>query len=241
MRMPSGGRNGRRGLRPTPRKISEDRRDDLIEKVFLGELTPREAEEQARKEGLPKLAGEADPSIFNPMSEPDWTLLMAVAWIVFRDDHQVRLCADEYRTKCTDFAPFEKEGKTTYYLKTRDPVSRLHLDMTDASFDQHRRHVEMDVNQAITELRQSCGGKYNCQRKAERGRHSIDALLWIDLKIFPHNKDPGTVVSEKVRDESVLLPREKVIKIWPAKASGSAKRQGPRGPRPKKHRRPLMR
>ena len=82
---------------------------------------------------------------------------MAVAWIVFRDDHHVRLCADEYRTKCTDFAPFEKEGKTTYYLKTRDPVSRLHLDMTYASFDQHRRHVEMDVNQAITELRAKFG------------------------------------------------------------------------------------
>ena len=62
-------------------KTPQDRRDDLIEKLLRGELNPQQAENQAREQGLGRLAGNADPSVFDPMTKALWTPLMGFAWI----------------------------------------------------------------------------------------------------------------------------------------------------------------
>ena len=56
-------------------------RDELIEEVEYGRMSPAEAEAEAAKLSLGPLAATPDPRQFNPMDEVGWTLPMTVAWI----------------------------------------------------------------------------------------------------------------------------------------------------------------
>ena len=47
-------------------------RDDLITMVQRGEMTPVDAESQAKRLGLGPLASEPDPNDYDPMREPFW-------------------------------------------------------------------------------------------------------------------------------------------------------------------------
>jgi hypothetical protein len=74
-------------------------RDEVLERVFRGEITPDEAEHEAARLGLPPFARTPDPAQFNPMCEPWWTLGMAVAWIIWRTPTAVRRVWSDYRRK----------------------------------------------------------------------------------------------------------------------------------------------
>ena len=78
-------------------------RDNLITLVQRGEVTPADAESQAKQLGLDPLASEPDPIDYDPMREPFWTLPMAVAWIAYRTQEAVRNWWDEYRRECWDW------------------------------------------------------------------------------------------------------------------------------------------
>jgi hypothetical protein len=56
-------------------------RDAMVQR---GEMTPADAESEAKRQGLGKLASEPDPNDYDPMREPFWTLPMTVAWIAYR-------------------------------------------------------------------------------------------------------------------------------------------------------------
>src|SRR5262245_22120899 len=75
-------------------------RDSMIDKVRYGELTPDQAEAEAARLGIGKLAAKPDVSKFDPMKEPWWTLPMAVAWIAWRSPSAVREWWDPYRSEC---------------------------------------------------------------------------------------------------------------------------------------------
>jgi hypothetical protein len=75
--------------------IREATRDDLITMVQRGEMTPENAESEAKRVGLGLLASEPDPNDYDPMREPFWTLSMA--WIAYRTQDAVRNWWDEYR------------------------------------------------------------------------------------------------------------------------------------------------
>ncbi|MCO6409052.1 hypothetical protein [Hoeflea alexandrii] len=78
-------------------------RNTLIAEVHFGRMTPGEAEEAAKTQGLMPLAEKPDPALFNPMDEPTWTLAMAVGWIVWRTPEAVRDNWDDYRLECWDW------------------------------------------------------------------------------------------------------------------------------------------
>jgi hypothetical protein len=77
-----------------------DTRDSLIRKALRGDISPDDAEAEAKRLGLGPLARKPNESDFDPMIEPSWTLPMAVYWIVWRRPRQVLLCWDKYRLKC---------------------------------------------------------------------------------------------------------------------------------------------
>jgi hypothetical protein len=81
----------------------EPTRDDLITMVQRGEMTPDDAEAEAKRLGLDPLAAEPDPNDYDPMREPFWTLPMAVAWIAYRTQDAVRNWWNEYRKECWDW------------------------------------------------------------------------------------------------------------------------------------------
>jgi hypothetical protein len=77
-----------------------DNRETLIGKASRGEISSDVAEAEAERLGVGPLARKPRESSFDPMSEPWWTLPMAIAWIAWRRPRQVVLCWDEYRLKC---------------------------------------------------------------------------------------------------------------------------------------------
>ena len=82
----------------------EDRgRDDLIDDVQNGRMSPEAAEEEAARLGLPPLARVPDPASYNPMCETWWTLVMAIAWIAWRSPRKVCKFCDTYRRECCDW------------------------------------------------------------------------------------------------------------------------------------------
>ena len=78
-------------------------RDDLIDQVMHGRMTPEEAEAEATRLGLGKLASEPCSDAFDPMRETWWSLPMTVAWIAWRKPDKVRAYWDKYRRECWDW------------------------------------------------------------------------------------------------------------------------------------------
>jgi hypothetical protein len=87
------------------------RRDDLIEDVKYGRMTPGEAEAEAVRLGLGPLASKPDRLSFNPTGETCWTLPMAVAWIAWRSPDWVREVWDAYRRECWGWQPHSLPGE----------------------------------------------------------------------------------------------------------------------------------
>ncbi|GAB5461079.1 hypothetical protein [Hoeflea alexandrii] len=57
-------------------------RDELIDRVSYGEMTPDEAEAEAKRLGYELFARVPDPNDFVPSREAQWTLPMAVSWVL---------------------------------------------------------------------------------------------------------------------------------------------------------------
>jgi hypothetical protein len=66
-------------------------RDVLISKVQHGELTPEQAEAEAAANSLPPFEKTPDLAEYDPLMESRWTLVMAVAWIAWRDSASARV------------------------------------------------------------------------------------------------------------------------------------------------------
>lgn len=65
-------------------------RDDLLGAVADGVLAISEAEDRAKLLGLGPLNPDPDPAEYDPGKEVAWSLLMALAWIAWRDIDRVR-------------------------------------------------------------------------------------------------------------------------------------------------------
>jgi hypothetical protein len=92
---------------PPPGPCTPDPRDEILDRVFRGELTPDEAESEAARRGLRPLAQTPGPAEFNPLSEPWWTLGMTAAWIIWRTPTAVRRVWSDYRRKVIEWhGPF---------------------------------------------------------------------------------------------------------------------------------------
>jgi hypothetical protein len=69
----------------------------ILAKVRDGELSPQAAEEWATTRRRPPFAGKPDPQGLDPMTEPLWTIPMALAWFIWRTKDAVIETMDEYR------------------------------------------------------------------------------------------------------------------------------------------------
>ena len=113
--------------------MSHDPRDELLDAVQYGRMKPEEAETKLEELGLPPLARQPDPAMFNPMSEVWWTLPMAVSWIAWRSHEDVRSVWDDYRLECSDWlyrewrVGFEGPIHRGHFLETRKTATISHL------------------------------------------------------------------------------------------------------------------
>ena len=72
-------------------------RDRLIEEAKYGRLTPDQVELEVGRLGLEPLKFTPNPDEFDPMKEPTWSLIMTLAWVMWRTPDAVREMWDHYR------------------------------------------------------------------------------------------------------------------------------------------------
>jgi hypothetical protein len=98
-----------------------DTRDSLIKKALRGAISPATAEAEAKRLKLGPLARKPKESAFDPVSEPWWTLPMAMAWIVWRRPRPVLAFWDKYRLEFWGW--LRRVGQTGHKLVQRRPAT----------------------------------------------------------------------------------------------------------------------
>jgi hypothetical protein len=216
-----------------------DERDEIIDKVQRGEMSPSEAQALVTERKLQPLKREPDLTEFDPLNEPDWTLLMAVTWIAYHSSDYVRKVWDKYREKCWNWSPCTR-------WRAPSPDGRSFVDYkghflkqeTDASFEQ--LCLEEIVSLLGPPVPDDGSGvvKRHCVRPAREGlekalregtitatglplsesiRKPIAAFEWHDLTMFDSNQDQDRVCREGVQAAyaAVTLRRDDVLRLWP--------------------------
>jgi hypothetical protein len=123
------------------------------ERALCGELSPDDAEAEAKRLGLGRLSRKPKESDFDPMSEPWWTLPMAIAWIVWRRPRLVLGFWDKYRFECWKWSSpinIESNGQTGYRLVQRGPATLRMLARLE-------RDLDARPEEQLAKSRMSCG------------------------------------------------------------------------------------
>jgi hypothetical protein len=189
-------------------------RDDLIDDVQNGRMSPEAAEEEAARLGLPPLASAPDPASYNPMVETWWTLVMAIAWIAWRSPRKVCEFWDTYRRESWDWHYRGVQG--TWFLKQREPatLSRLKANYDKASVEDVKAKLWKVLSENVmqaTGIKRPNGGD----------RVLIPDHEWCDLAPFQRKGRTVLFVRKRqsVSDASgyndVRVRRQSVMALWP--------------------------
>jgi len=204
-------------------------RDDLISKVRLGELTPADAESEARRLGLDPLASEPDPNKFDSMREAFWTLPMAVAWIAYRSPDAVRNWWQDYRKEFLvwNFREWRvgPDGPVNegHFLESRPAATLSLLQMADAM----RNNTDglMSAQEAIEALWLAMQrGAFEATGVDEQAgrRVPISREQWVDLTCFEERgRDVVGAAPNRghinTRYRDIALPAEAIRSLWPSR------------------------
>ena len=199
-------------------------RDEILEELRRGRLTPAEAEAIAEQNGVGPLAHRPDPSKFDPMGEPVWTLAMAVAWIVWRTPDHVRENSDPYRSECMDCVP---AGDCGWEIQQQGPASLTWLLILEATREEGDEQWSklMSVKSAqedlIRHLAESSLTAFAIEQ-ASRSPVEIPHREWPYLALFPDRpwRDELRFKTDPLRPAytHITLQSAEILKIWPAQS-----------------------
>lgn len=211
--------------------LSQDSaRDQLIDKVRLGDLSPEKAERAAGELGCGPLAFAPPPDDFDPMDEAFWTLPMAVAWIAYRTPTAVREWWDDYRAGCWDWQPrnwrIGPDGpvRNGHVLEQRPVATLARLTLAETLEDRKGRDParSMTVGEATEALLialRTGGVAATGIATANGTRQEIAALLWLDLDFgqdFACDLVEGRSVAARGGVFTrVTVPRGAITELWP--------------------------
>jgi hypothetical protein len=208
-------------------------RDDLIDDVQNGRMSPEAAEEEAVRLGLPPLARVPDPASYNPMGETWWTLVMAIAWIAWRSPRKVCEFWDTYRRECWDWHyRGVRQGPGTpvqgrWFLKQREPATLSRL-ILEANYDKANGLLPNDwisVEAAKAKLWKPLSDNVmqatGMERPNGEERVSIPDHEWCDLAPFQRKGRTvllvrkGQSVAGASGYNDVMVLRQSVMALWP--------------------------
>ena len=208
-------------------------RDDLIDDVQNGRMSPEAAEEEAARLGLPPLASVPDPASYNPMVETWWTLVMAIAWIAWRSPRKVCEFWDTYRRECWDWHyGGVRQGPGTpvqdgWFLKRREPatVSRLILETKRDKANGLLPDDWISVEDVKAKLWKALSDNVMQATGMERPNGEERVLIpdheWCDLAPFQRKGRTvllvrkGQSVSGASGYNDVMVLRQSVMALWP--------------------------
>jgi hypothetical protein len=201
-------------------------RDEILARVRCGEMSTREAEDWAAEHGE-IFSIKPDRALFDPMTEPHWTLPMAAAWIMERSGENVREQWDSYRSEWREWESLEQsspDGFPDFGAELR-AVGPANLDVFARDVDPFEDDANMrpfahEMCFALRSGQLSATGVSRARKVrvpiskfawrgpfqgAERKtRH--DAIYAVDADV----DDGGVVIFGEVQ-----VPRDEVIGIWP--------------------------
>ena len=215
-------------------------RKHLLNELKYGRIELEIAKARARALGI-ELERRPDPSMFDPMSESDWTLPMVVAWIAFKDIEKVRGQMNSWRAVTEDLVERTQTGLHSPDLKVwkvrpvQNAMLRLMAFEEAIQWDSGgnlagNQEMEKLIEGAIKQLwnQLGSGGLVARGKLPYRPRQEIPKHYWQDLQ--RNNQDfIEDYVSRSVQGENwldseekwfdVTVPREDVLEVWQAQLS----------------------
>ena len=231
-------------------------RSALLSEVLHGRMSPAEADAKALANGLDLFEQTADLAKCNPMATRDWSLAMAVSWIVWRDLMPVRQAWDKFRLQRVFWAPIYRRDGTDatwdivgHYLE-RLPVATIQSVWLAAKYPSKEPWLVedakacpgpglMEVYDASAQLWEKLGGAtlqgYGI-KAGEKTRSEVQEFHWSMLET--HALPPGVRADADALYakgqalsaplyRNVVLERSKLVQIWPAQTSAMTPQADP--------------
>ncbi len=220
-----------------------DTRKKLELRVRLGEevqtrrLTPAQADAELSKLGLDPFEHTPDPATFDPMQEAYWSVVMTLAWIVWRAPEPVREVWDAYRAETVRWvahdrtAPCEcgsgpRVNRIEYVLENPGQAEVIHLSLMQRQYGGGQCSPDEAGRLLLQELR---AGRITAEGRdtSTLTRHSITSQEWRnDMYFREMDHGPSRVRAESrtgggARYDDVLIERADVVRIWAPDGSQS--------------------
>ena len=216
---------------PTEPGLKSRLRDELISRAKLGEITPEDAESEAMLVDCGPLELRPESLDLDPGKENEWTLLMALVWIIERDPtavHAVWIKARRAATHWVGSPLAESDGtgaakKKSWELKPLDPPTVGDVDAVvdeEAGFmlppfivPGHAAREDLWAN-----LR---SGRLPAQGKRRGTSERIDILMsdWTDLDWLADLTASADTVGDRMENapkyDDVSVSGQRVREIWP--------------------------
>ena len=209
------------------------RRDELITLARYGEVTPEEAEAEARANGQESFERQPELPAFDPMRESRWSMVMAVAWIAWRDIGRVRENCPGFRSECSHWIfrewnePVENGSafapRAGWFLETWHEATTVRLSMMESILK--ARHElpstwQMAVREAEEALWRALSDEHLVAEALNDHGKPVDipAREWSYLKLFEEGKRDVLkydALDRRAPFTEVKLRRDDLMALWP--------------------------
>lgn len=193
--------------------------DDLLARLKSGEIHPIAAQREADIGGLGSLEDRPDAAAHDPSKRPDWTITMALVWIMSRDLEAVRENDNHYRQLCLLFvSDYLGDSIFRYTLKRPEPVTAAKLGVL-MNIDGHGveyAQAKAELWSALFENKLVAYGAPASSNSAQ----TIPAHEWPRLVPREHRDQEYLGYDNDPLGASyhhVYLSRASVTALWPAK------------------------
>lgn len=193
-------------------------------------MSPEEADAEARRLGLEPLSFKPDPADNDPMREPFWTPVMAIAWVVWRSPDAVRESWPDYAARCRGWRfhrlPGGPDGGAVegFSLEPFAPPSLVTLHLVDVapySVGREPRTTLVPLGEArdqfLRALRDGLLTATGIALPSGGQRGEIAQVEWMDLDFVYDNDEDRFHRKHSFGREAyrhVLVRREQVVKLW---------------------------
>jgi hypothetical protein len=199
--------------------------DVLITQVNYGELTPQQAELEVGLSGLEPFEFRPDPPDFDPMKETTWSLVMALAWIMWRTPDAVREMWNRYRQEFRFWVPrsWQVPGGPIHkghFLEKKDPAALMDLTLLAAEIPLNRHGVNEQQAFRLLSIEAERGALTATGRPSNdlRERRTILPFEWIDFRLGQRDRDfqskPEPFLAIRMRGEWCIGYDD--VRIWVA-------------------------
>ena len=206
-------------------------RDELISRAKLGEIPPEDAESEAMLVDCGPLELRPESLDLKPQTEDQWTLLMALVWIIERDPTAVCAVWIEARRAATHWvgSPLAEsdgtgaEDKKSWELKPLDPPT---VGDVDAVVDEEAEFMLPPFIVPGHAARKDLWANLRSGRLPAQGKRSgtserIDIPMsdWTDLDWLADRAASADTVGDRIENapkyDDVSVSGQKVREIWP--------------------------